>query len=479
MNRAVGLVRNIQYIFLSSLVLLCLFFMILQFTSQNSRFQEQAKFIRHTYLQEQKDQLKREVDRAVQLILAKHASVEKEIEDQVRVETYRAYAVAENLYLSRGGKADDPETRRMIIEALRPVRYDNGLGYLFITSHSGLEVLFSDRPQREGENLLNLKDSLGNEVIRDMIRISETSGEGFYRYRWTKPGAEGENHPKISFVKHFAPYDWIIGTGLYLEDKTQEMKRSILAEISKVRFGEEGYIFVNTLDGHALVSNGEVMTGEKKLWEVFDPASAKELFNKELAVARVPQGGYIYYDIRKLSDASVESPKVSFVYGLPELNWLIGAGVYLDDVEAEIRELEQIIYDDLLKDMALIMAVAILITLASLIVFRILNLSLQRDFHQFSDFFEKAFSILQADFMDTQYAIHGHNMVKWKWNSCFAHTGLTQLGAIEQYQCGVLLRIQTWLKTLGIRYTMEPEIIGCLMHTRGACEGIFRFYFDT
>jgi len=99
-------------------------------------------------------------------------------------------------------------------------------------------------------------------------------------------------------------------------------------------------------------------------------------------------------------------------------------------------------------------------------------------FKDFSDFFEKAFSILQADFMDTQYTIPGHNRVKWKWNTCFAHTGLTHLGVIGQYQCGVLLRVQTWLKTLGIRYTMEPEITGCLMHSRGACEGIFRFYFE-
>jgi PAS domain S-box-containing protein len=225
-----------------------------------------------------------------------------------------------------------------------------------------------------------------------MIDISRTRGEGFYRYNWTKPGAEGNDHPKISFVKRFDPYDWIIGTGLYVEDKTEELKQNILAELSKVRFGQEGYIFVNTLDGEALVSNGELMTGGLKLWDVFEPVAAHDLFNKELAMAQVPGGGYIYYKIRKLSDAAVESPKVSFIFGLPSLNWLVGAGVYLDDVEAEIQVLEEIVQKELIRDMILIMAAALLLSLASLVIFRLINMSLQRDFNQFSDFFEKAVS---------------------------------------------------------------------------------------
>lgn len=393
MNKAVGLVRNIQVVFLSSLILLSLFFMVILFTSQNSRFEEQAEFIRRTtYTQEQKALVKREVERVVQLVLAQMATVDSRVEEAVKIETYRAHAIAENLYLKHQGREPEEAIQRLIIEALRPVRYEDGLGYLFITSHSGMEMLFADRPDMEGQNLISLKDSRGNEVIRDMIRISETSGEGFYRYRWTKPGTGGNDHPKISFIKRFEPYDWFIGTGLYVEDKTGEVKNSILSEISRVRFGQEGYIFVNTLDGEALVSNGELMTGGLKLWEVFEPAAAKELFNKELAMAQVPGGGFIYYNIRNLSDAAVDSPKVSFIYGLPELNWLIGAGLYLDDMETEIEALAGMVQEKLLRDMVLIMAMSMALALGATIIFRLFNLSLQGDFHQFYDFFEKAVS---------------------------------------------------------------------------------------
>jgi len=392
MNKAVGLVRNIQVVFLSSLILLSLFFMIILYTSQNNRFQEQARFIRNTYTEEQKTLVKREVERVVQLVLTQMASVDGKVEEAVKIETYRAHAIAENLYLKHRGREPEETVQRLIIEALRPVRYEDGLGYLFITSHSGMEMLFADRPDMEGLNLISLKDPRGNEVIRDMIRISETAGEGFYRYHWTKPGVSGNDHPKISFIKRFEPYDWIIGTGLYVEDKTEEVKGKILAEISRVRFGQEGYIFVNTLDGDALVANGELLAGDRKLWEVFEPAAAKELFNKELAMAQAPDGGFIHYNMRKLSDAAVESPKVSFIYGLPELNWLIGAGGYLDDLEAEIEALAGMVQAELIRDMVMIMAVSLFLALGALIIFRLFNLSLLQDFHKFHDFFQEAVS---------------------------------------------------------------------------------------
>ena len=49
-----------------------------------------------------------------------------------------------------------------------------------------------------------------------------------------------------------------------------QMKADLLASISRIRFGKEGYIFVNRFNGDALVSNGKRFSGDKKLWEVFD-----------------------------------------------------------------------------------------------------------------------------------------------------------------------------------------------------------------
>jgi hypothetical protein len=48
----------------------------------------------------------------------------------------------------------------------------------------------------------------------------------------------------------------------------------------------------------------------------------------------------------------------------------------------------------------------------------------------------------------------------------------------DRYECSVMLRINTWLKTLGIKYELEPELSGCMMHTDGKCFLEYSFFFD-
>ena len=56
---------------------------------------------------------------------------------------------------------------------------------------------------------------------------------------------------------------------------------------------------------------------------------------------------------------------------------------------------------------------------------------------------------------------------------------MKQIGAIDGYRCGVMYRIECWLEALGIRYSMDPRIDGCLMHEKGACEGEIRVFTQT
>jgi hypothetical protein len=48
----------------------------------------------------------------------------------------------------------------------------------------------------------------------------------------------------------------------------------------------------------------------------------------------------------------------------------------------------------------------------------------------------------------------------------------------DRYACSIMLRINTWLKTLGIKYELEPELSGCMMHTDDKCFFEYSFFFD-
>ncbi|KQC05945.1 MAG: hypothetical protein APR62_08930 [Smithella sp. SDB] len=89
---------------------------------------------------------------------------------------------------------------------------------------------------------------------------------------------------------------------------------------------------------------------------------------------------------------------------------------------------------------------------------------------------ETAMEIVKGDFMDFTYSATPEGVLSWKWNKCFAYDGIKSLGLLDDYKCGILIRINSWLDTLGIKYEITPVIDKCIMHTKGRCEGEYRIF---
>jgi hypothetical protein len=96
---------------------------------------------------------------------------------------------------------------------------------------------------------------------------------------------------------------------------------------------------------------------------------------------------------------------------------------------------------------------------------------------EFKRFFEITMGSVTGKFMDYIYSLPSKNVMHGEWKSCFAYDGIKTLGAIDRYECGIMLRIDTWLDTLGIKYEVEPRVTGCMMHTDGRCFRDYRFFF--
>lgn len=86
-----------------------------------------------------------------------------------------------------------------------------------------------------------------------------------------------------------------------------------------------------------------------------------------------------------------------------------------------------------------------------------------------------AMELVLADFMHFRMTTPQKNVIHWEMehNNCFAYKGITGMGAIDQYDCGVLLRVKTWLSAMKVEFKMVPEVKRCIMHTRGDCSGDF------
>jgi len=64
-----------------------------------------------------------------------------------------------------------------------------------------------------------------------------------------------------------------------------------------------------------------------------------------------------------------------------------------------------------------------------------------------------------------------------KSQQCFAHDGIKEIGVIDQYKCAIFDRIEGWFDSLGIKYSVTPQVDGCMMPTNGNCFRDFRLYF--
>ena len=90
-------------------------------------------------------------------------------------------------------------------------------------------------------------------------------------------------------------------------------------------------------------------------------------------------------------------------------------------------------------------------------------------------FVEGVFSVAKAEFMDFTYEFLQDGSLRINMGECFAHKGMRRLGVLDQYRCGIYLRVDTWLDALGVNYEAGPAFEGCLKHRQGECSRTYRF----
>jgi hypothetical protein len=100
-----------------------------------------------------------------------------------------------------------------------------------------------------------------------------------------------------------------------------------------------------------------------------------------------------------------------------------------------------------------------------------------KTFEEFKEAFPSLFGVVKGDFMDFRYGFPSDNCLQWEMQHCFAYEGMKRMGVIEQYQCGVIYRIQCWLSVLGLNCRFDPPVGLCLLQRTGKCSGEIRFFF--
>ena len=130
-----------------------------------------------------------------------------------------AHSVAKFYYdKAQSGEMTEEEAQSQAITAIKWMRYDGKNGYIWINDYHPTMVMHPYVSKLDGQDLTDYKDPNGKHLFVEFVKTVNAQGSGFVDYVWQKGNDANNLIPKISFVQGFKPWNWILGTGVYIED---------------------------------------------------------------------------------------------------------------------------------------------------------------------------------------------------------------------------------------------------------------------
>jgi methyl-accepting chemotaxis protein len=150
-------------------------------------------------------------------LTSEKALVLKERQNGVRQTVETAHGLAVHFHAQvQQGKMPEEQAKASALAAIRSLRY-SGSEYFWINDMQPVMVMHPIKPDLEGKDLSQNKDPTGKHLFVEFVNTVKKSGAGYVSYMWPKPGSEAPVQ-KVSYVQGFAPWGWVIGSGVYVDN---------------------------------------------------------------------------------------------------------------------------------------------------------------------------------------------------------------------------------------------------------------------
>ena len=253
--------------------------------------------------------------------------------------TYSVYSILDEQY-KQSTKKNEQKVKNNVLKLVNSIRYgDNNYFYI-----SNLHNVLISHPYLQGVDMSDIKDVKGNLIVPPMVKLCLKRGEGFYSYWWKKNKADNTLYEKLTFSKFFAPWNMVIGTGVYIDEidkEVQKRQNELMHQLRKIitttKIGKTGYLYLFNGSGKMLVhpnsnidnTNFKKLKNPTKKSYIFDDLvkvskGSKELFYKW--DKPTDKGNYIYR-------------KISWVEYIPELDWYLVSSAYVDEFKDSSKKI--------------------------------------------------------------------------------------------------------------------------------------------
>ena len=380
-KKEIKLIKLIKYTPIFIVGIVCLIIIILLSIDRNISLNKELETLRKDYLEKNRGIIKNEVDKVYDYILQQKINSENELKENLRTRVIEAYNLANYIY----EKYKNQETKEQIInrikDSLRAIRFNDNRGYFYINSIDGINILHPINPELENHSILGLKDEFGNFSLVDIIRNARNSKESYTTLYWNKPEDLKKQYKKITFNKVFEPYNFVIGTGEYVNDFENITKEKILSYISTIRYDKNGYVFV-------VDENGVYLSHIEKSYVGLNRINLKDsngfMITKEIInLAQDGKNGYLKYVGTIKPETKLPSEKISYVRGFKDWNWAIATGFYTDELEKQIFEKQIEIKEKYANKLENLLLISLLLTGVFLVISFYISRKLEKRFYKY------------------------------------------------------------------------------------------------
>ncbi|MDF1559714.1 MAG: DUF294 nucleotidyltransferase-like domain-containing protein [Bacteroidales bacterium] len=137
------------------------------------------------------------------------------------------YSLLEHYHsLESAGTVDRTGAQEQARRAVDNIRYGEDLkDYFWITDRQPVMITHPYRPDLNGQDLTGIEDSKGKAIFIEFVEAVAETGESYVEYMWQWNDDSTRIVPKLSYVRLFEPWEWVIGTGIYVDDVRDEIRR--------------------------------------------------------------------------------------------------------------------------------------------------------------------------------------------------------------------------------------------------------------
>ncbi|MFO7801994.1 MAG: cache domain-containing protein [Desulfovermiculus sp.] len=321
---------SIPRLFLSTIVVLVVgtvivlgFFLI---HAQQTNHARQTQRIREQYISTQKQVLKSFVHNVVGQLQKDTKGLLKEWDEDIKFRARMAQSTAAGLHASFQERMSPAKTQDMIQAGLQDIqdRHPQWARY-FVIKDTQMHCFHS---QGCGEEQSLLEEVQKLPASSDLDHMSGTKKQG-------RRGVRIQTESGLAHVVHFPPYDWYIGVHVHAQVVLNQVRKDLLKRLADLRYAGDPALFVITFSGKKLLEQGQVLSPPRDDWEQANSDGVK-IVQELVQLARQENGGFLQYT---WIPRGKEDPKqkISYVAQFPKWKWVIGAGIYLDDLEKQIQ----------------------------------------------------------------------------------------------------------------------------------------------